>query len=373
MKSFLRIRSLKDLLLKVPLLLVPGLILFYYYLLVAGRPPQPRALIRLDNRLPPPQLSNETLDKMLLYRKARMDSLAREGRDPRWMQQGLLEADSAAPASSQSLPWLEDPTALDLSLPAEPEPAAETAAPKSPPAAERQPAAARPLPHHRTAKPQPSQTLSPDAPKAPDSPAAIGPAGAWHTLQPENSRAMYATDSPQLRWMQPSAGPAPDTLEFSSQHPLRVCIDQNQRVRNGERVALRLLDNSRVRGRLLKAGSLLYAYCILREDRLLLRSAVLPVDGSLLPVAWQVLATDGREGIYIPGLRLPAPLNQALSPHLSAVPGWPLWSPYSLAPGLSGLLFSGGLQSLKRLWQQHQLRQRLRLPDGLPLLVVPRS
>lgn len=376
MKPFLRFRSLKDVLLKVPLLLVPGLILFYYYLLVAGRPPRPRPLIRLDNHLPPPQLSSETLDKMLLYRKARMDSLAREGRDPRWMQQGLLEADSAAPAaaSQQSLPWLEDPMALDPALPQEAAPAASAAASEPPLAAP--PGAPAPAARPARHPPIPDAPLAvpgrPDAPEAPDTSVASSQTGAWHTLQPGASEAVYASDSPLVRGMQPSSGPVADTQEFSSQHPLRVCIDQNQRVRNGERVALRLLENGRIRGHLLKAGSRLYGYCSLREDRLLLRSAVLPVEGSLLPVAWQVLATDGREGIYLPGLRLPAPLNQALSPHLSSVPGWPLWSPYSLAPGLSGLLFSGGLQSLKRLWQQHQLRQRLRLPAGLPLLLVPR-
>lgn len=372
MKPFLRIRSLKDVLLKVPLLLVPGLILFYYYLLVAGKPPQPRPLLRLDNQLPPPQLSNETLDKMLLYRKARMDSLAREGRDPRWMQQGLLEADSPAAASPATLPWLEDPVALDPSIPQDAAPA-ESAAVSQAPAPVRQPA--RPAktfrrpPHPETPR---AASGRPVPSEAPDSTGQTVAPGGWHTLQPGAVEAQYVSDSPRIRWMPPSALPAADTLEFSSQHPLHVCIDQNQRVRSGERVTLLLLQSGRVRGRLLKAGSRLYGYCSLREDRLLLRSPVLAVDGSLLPVAWQVLATDGREGIYLPGLRLPAPLNKALSPHLSTVPGWPLWSPYSLAPGLSGLLFSGGLQSLKRLWQQHQLRQRLRLPDGLPLLVVPR-
>lgn len=374
MKHLLRIRSFKDLLLKLPLFLILALILVYYYLLVAGSPPKPRALIRLNNSLPPPKLSNEMLDKMLLYRKARMDSLAREGRNPRWMQQGLLEADSPAPASTPvQLPWLEDPGPLDSPDLATPPPS-ELPAPGS---ADEVLRASQPAAHQ-------DPLLQPAA--AASDPVVPGKVKAsmvrrdsswqavtWYNVPIPAPESTGSEDSIQISVLEPSSQPKPDTEAFSHSHPLKVCIDRDQTVRNGERVALRLLESCRIRGHLMKAGSRIYGRCTLQQDRLLLRASVLPVADDLVPIAWEALAPDGQPGIYLPGMHVPLPLQQAMSPHLSAFPGWPMWSPYSVAPGLSALLFSGGLPALKRLWEQHQQRQRMRLPEGLPLLLVPRT
>ncbi|GAA4459205.1 conjugative transposon protein TraM [Nibrella saemangeumensis] len=81
-----------------------------------------------------------------------------------------------------------------------------------------------------------------------------------------------------------------------------VVVHEDQAIREGQQVKLRLLKEVTVEGVTVPANSILYAVGRLAEDRLILTVRSLQLGGQLIPLDLDVYDTDGSPGVNVPGL-----------------------------------------------------------------------
>ena len=81
-----------------------------------------------------------------------------------------------------------------------------------------------------------------------------------------------------------------------------VVVHEDQLLRDGEQVKLRLLKEITADGVTIPANTILYAICQLTNDRLRLTVRNLQLGGQLIPLDLDVYDTDGSSGINVPGL-----------------------------------------------------------------------
>ena len=81
-----------------------------------------------------------------------------------------------------------------------------------------------------------------------------------------------------------------------------VVVHEDQLLRDGEQVKLRLLKEITADGVTIPANTILYALCQLSNDRLRLTVRNLQLGGQLIPLDLDVYDTDGSAGINVPGL-----------------------------------------------------------------------
>lgn len=81
-----------------------------------------------------------------------------------------------------------------------------------------------------------------------------------------------------------------------------VVIHEDQAVKEGQQVKLRLLKEITADGITIPANTILYAICQLSDDRLRLTVRSLQLGGQLIPLDLDVYDTDGSPGINVPGL-----------------------------------------------------------------------
>jgi len=86
--------------------------------------------------------------------------------------------------------------------------------------------------------------------------------------------------------------------------PLYATIDNAQKVKNGSKVRLRIIEAGVYKGYLLKANQIVYGMASVNNGRIQIRVSAINIDGDLLAAGLQVYDLDGMQGIYIEGSKL---------------------------------------------------------------------
>lgn len=81
-----------------------------------------------------------------------------------------------------------------------------------------------------------------------------------------------------------------------------VVVHEDQVIREGQQVKLRLLKEVTAEGITIPANTILYGVCQLTNDRLQLGVRSLQLNGQLIPLDLEVYDTDGSPGINVPGM-----------------------------------------------------------------------
>ncbi|WP_319481270.1 conjugative transposon protein TraM [uncultured Draconibacterium sp.] len=82
--------------------------------------------------------------------------------------------------------------------------------------------------------------------------------------------------------------------------PIKAEIYETTTVLNGNRVKLRLLEDTQISGQSIPKNSFIYGVCQIKNERLLIEITQLPVENSFVPVKLTVCDLDGLEGLYVP-------------------------------------------------------------------------
>lgn len=81
-----------------------------------------------------------------------------------------------------------------------------------------------------------------------------------------------------------------------------VVVHEDQVIKEGQQVKLRLLKEVTAEGVTIPANTILYGICQLSNDRLQLTVRSLQLNGQLIPLDLEVYDTDGSPGINVPGM-----------------------------------------------------------------------
>lgn len=81
---------------------------------------------------------------------------------------------------------------------------------------------------------------------------------------------------------------------------IKAEIYETTTVLNGNRLKLRLLEDTRVNGQQIPKNSFVYGVCKIKNERLLIEITQLPVENSFVPVKLTICDLDGLEGLYVP-------------------------------------------------------------------------
>lgn len=88
--------------------------------------------------------------------------------------------------------------------------------------------------------------------------------------------------------------------ELTNDPLIKAEIYETTTVLNGNRVKLRLLEDTRINGQQIPQNSFIYGVCKIKNERLLIEITQLPVDYSFVPVKLTICDLDGLEGLYVP-------------------------------------------------------------------------
>lgn len=138
-----------------------------------------------------------------------------------------------------------------------------------------------------------------------------------------------------------------------------VVVHEDQAIRDGQQVKLRLLKEITADGITIPTNTILYAICQLSDDRLRLTVRNLQLGGQLIPLDLDVYDTDGSAGINVPGLSQNAQVSGQV--RSSAIQGVQL-------PGIGGL--ANSVINSARMGASNSLRQStIRLKAGYNLFL----
>lgn len=125
-----------------------------------------------------------------------------------------------------------------------------------------------------------------------------------------------------------------------------VVVHEDQLLRDGEQVKLRLLKEITADGLTIPAHTILYAVCQLSNDRLRLSVRNLQLGGQLIRLDLDVYDTDGSPGINVPGLTQSGQLGGQV--RSSALQGVQLPGIGGLASSVLNSARSGAAQSIRQ-------------------------
>lgn len=89
--------------------------------------------------------------------------------------------------------------------------------------------------------------------------------------------------------------------ETNEETPLiKAEIYETTTVLNGNRVKLRLLEDTQLKGQKIPRNTFVYGICKIKNERLLIEITHMPVQESFVPVKLSICDLDGMEGLYVP-------------------------------------------------------------------------
>ena len=89
--------------------------------------------------------------------------------------------------------------------------------------------------------------------------------------------------------------------EEKTEHDLiKAEIYETATVLNGNRVKLRLLEDTRINAQKIPRNTFLYGVCKIKNERLLIEITQMPVQENFVPVKLTICDLDGLEGLYVP-------------------------------------------------------------------------
>lgn len=88
---------------------------------------------------------------------------------------------------------------------------------------------------------------------------------------------------------------------LTNQIPLYATIDQARKVRNGQKVQIRITEEGFYQGLFIPANSIIYGICSFRQNRLNIMVPSINYDGEVIRTNMLAYDTDGIQGIYVDG------------------------------------------------------------------------
>ena len=81
---------------------------------------------------------------------------------------------------------------------------------------------------------------------------------------------------------------------------IKAEIYETATVLNGNRVKLRLLEDTRINAQKIPRNTFIYGICKIKNERLLIEITQMPVQENFVPVELTICDLDGQEGLYVP-------------------------------------------------------------------------
>jgi len=88
--------------------------------------------------------------------------------------------------------------------------------------------------------------------------------------------------------------------ETPKQELIKAEIYETATVLNGNRVKLRLLEDTRINAQKIPRNTFIYGICKIKNERLLIEITQMPVQENFVPVKLTICDLDGLEGLYVP-------------------------------------------------------------------------
>ena len=151
---------------------------------------------------------------------------------------------------------------------------------------------------------------------------------------------------------------------------LPVVVDHTTILREGDYVALRLLESARIGELRIPRQSLLIAQAKLGGNRLQLLVKSMEIGGRIIPVKLSAYDLDGQEGIYIPGAEQVSALKE-----VAANIGGSVGTSFTFASSAKDQIISeaarGVMQGASQLLQKKLRTLQVTLKGGYRLFLVP--
>ena len=88
---------------------------------------------------------------------------------------------------------------------------------------------------------------------------------------------------------------------FDKNQSILAIIDQKQKIRNGDKIQVRLLQDTNYRGLWIPQNTILYGLCSINQNRLKIQIPSITVENHVFKSNLNVYDMDGIQGIYIDG------------------------------------------------------------------------
>ena len=155
----------------------------------------------------------------------------------------------------------------------------------------------------------------------------------------------------------------------TQRNTLPVVVDHTTALREGDYVALRLLESARIGERRIPRQSLLIAQAKLGGNRLQLLVKSMEIGGRIIPVKLSAYDLDGQEGIYIPGAEQVSALKE-----VGANIGGSVGTSFTFASSAKDQIISeatrGVMQGASQLLQKKLRTLQVTLKGGYRLFLV---
>ena len=156
----------------------------------------------------------------------------------------------------------------------------------------------------------------------------------------------------------------------TQRNTLPVVVDHTTALREGDYVALRLLESARIGELRIPRQSLLIAQAKLGGNRLQLLVKSMEIGGRIIPVKLSAYDLDGQEGIYIPGAEQVSALKE-----VGANIGGSVGTSFTFASSAKDQIISeaarGVMQGASQLLQKKLRTLQVILKGGYRLFLVP--
>ena len=156
----------------------------------------------------------------------------------------------------------------------------------------------------------------------------------------------------------------------TQRNTLPVVVDHTTALREGDYVALRLLESARIGELRIPRQSLLIAQAKLGGNRLQLLVKSMEIGGRIIPVKLSAYDLDGQEGIYIPGAEQVSALKE-----VGANIGGSVGTSFTFASSAKDQIISeaarGVMQGAGQLLQKKLRTLQVTLKGGYRLFLVP--
>ena len=156
---------------------------------------------------------------------------------------------------------------------------------------------------------------------------------------------------------------------YTTRNTLKVVVDRTTTLKEGDYVALRLLETARIKDLRIPRQSKLIAQAKIEGNRMRLLIKSIEVDGHISPVKLSAYDTDGQEGIYIPASEDISALKE-----MGANIGGSMGTSFTFASSAKDQIISeaarGVMQGASQLLQKKLRTVKVTLKGGYRLFLV---
>lgn len=145
---------------------------------------------------------------------------------------------------------------------------------------------------------------------------------------------------------------------------IEAVIHDMQELVAGSTVKMRLLNDIRIRGRLIPKDQFIYGVCAINGERLTVEVSSIRTGNSLLPVSLEVYDLDGLPGIYIPGAITRDAAKQASDNALQNI------QLMSLDPSIGAQAAAAGVEAAKGLFSKKAKLIKVTVKAGYQVFLV---